>query len=165
MILTFLFSSSTIILLPSFFTGLFLICIAAKTSSAFIYFCAFRSIFAIVLGGFFASETTNSLDFNLALKVVNCTLSSASSTFKVSQVKRFMNDLRVSFSLCLMVSKWSVGRFRCCPLTKLHRKALPNCSKISIDDVGNFMNHSLAAPLRVVGKERHSISSRGCLKA
>ena len=29
-------------------------------------------------------------------------------------------------------------------------------------DVGNFVNHSLAAPLRVAGKERHSISSRGC---
>ena len=29
-------------------------------------------------------------------------------------------------------------------------------------DVGNFMNHSLAAPLRVAGKERHSISSGGC---
>ena len=31
-----------------------------------------------------------------------------------------------------------------------------------MDDVGNFVNHSLAAPLRVVGKERHSISSGGC---
>ena len=29
-------------------------------------------------------------------------------------------------------------------------------------DVGNFMNHSLAAPLRVAGKEQHSISSRDC---
>ena len=28
------------------------------------YFCAFRSISAIVLGGFFVSETTNSLNFN-----------------------------------------------------------------------------------------------------
>ena len=31
-----------------------------------------------------------------------------------------------------------------------------------MDDVGNFVNHSLAAPLRVVGKEWHSISSGGC---
>ena len=29
-------------------------------------------------------------------------------------------------------------------------------------DVGNFVNHSLAAPLRVAGKERHSISSGDC---
>jgi len=56
------------------------------------YFYAFRSIFAIVLGGFFASETTNSLDFNPALKVVNCTLSSASSTSRVSRVKRFPSE-------------------------------------------------------------------------
>ena len=45
---------------------------------------------------------------------------------------------------------------------KWHRKALLNCSKLSIDDVGNLMSHSLAAPLRVVGKKRHSISSGGC---
>ena len=31
-----------------------------------------------------------------------------------------------------------------------------------MDKVENFMNHSLAAPLRVVGKEWHSISSGGC---
>ena len=29
-------------------------------------------------------------------------------------------------------------------------------------NVGNFVNHSLATPLRVAGKERHSISSGGC---
>ena len=45
---------------------------------------------------------------------------------------------------------------------KWRRKALLNCSKLSIDDVGNLVNYSLAAPLRVVGKERHSISSGGC---
>ena len=42
------------------------------------------------------------------------------------------------------------------------KKALLNCSKLSTDDVGNFVNHSLAAPLRVVGKEWHSISLGGC---
>ena len=46
----------------------------SRASLAFIYFYALRSISAIVLGGFFASETTNSLNFNLALKVINCTL-------------------------------------------------------------------------------------------
>ena len=135
---------------------------AAKASSALMYFCSFRSIFAIVLGGFFASETTNSLDFKPALKVVNYTFSSASSTSKVSKVKHFTYDLKVSFSPYLMVSKWSVGLFGRCPPTKWRRKALPNYSKLSMDDVGNFVNHSRAAPLRVVGKERHSISSGGC---
>ena len=44
---------------------------------------------------------------------------------------------------------------------KWRRKALLNCSKLSTNDVGNFVNHSLATPLRVVGKEWHSISSGG----
>ena len=135
---------------------------AAKASSTFMYFYAFRSISASVLGGFFASETMNSLNFNLALKVINCTLLSASSTSRVSRVKRFTYDLWISFSLYLMVSKWSAGLFGCCPPTKWRRKALLNCSKLSLDDVGNFVNHSLTSPLRVVGKERHSISSKDC---
>ena len=99
------------------------------------------------------NETTNSLDFNPALKDVNSTLSSASSTFRVSRVKCFTYDLRVSFSLYLMVSKWFAGRFERCLPTKWCKKSLPNCSKLLMDDVGNFVNHSLAAPLRVVGRE------------
>ena len=108
------------------------------------------------------SETINSLDFSPALKVINYTLSSASSTSKVSRVKHFTYDLRVSFSPCLMVSKWSAGLLGCYPPTKWCKKALLNCSKLSMDEVGNFVNHSLAAPLRVVGKEQHSILSGGC---
>ena len=136
--------------------------IAAKASSAFIYFCAFKSISAIVLEGFFARETTNSLDFNPTLKVVSCTLSSASSTSKVSRVKHVTYDLRVSFFPCLMVSKWSAGLFGRYPPKKWRGKELPSCSKLSMDNVGSLVNHSLAAPLRVVGKEWHSISSGGC---
>ena len=162
MIWALIFSSSTIVFLPSLFTSLPSSFIAAKASSVFMYFCAFKSISAIVLGGFLVSETTNSLDFNPALKVVNCTLSSTSSTFRVSRVKRFTHDLMVSFSPCLVVSKWFAGHFGRCPPTKWHKKALPNYSKLSMDDVGNFVHHSLVAPLRVVGKERHSISSEGC---
>ena len=70
-----------------------------------------------------------------------------------SYMKRFTYDLRVSFSYCLMVSKWSAGLFGRCPPTKCCKKALPNCSKLSMNDVGNFVNHSLVALLRVVGKE------------
>ena len=123
--------SSSFIPLSSVFSTSF---ITAKAFSAFMYFYAFRSISTIVLGGFFVSETTNSLDLNLALKVVNCTLSSASSTSKVSQVKRFTYDLKVSFSSCLMVSKWSAGLFGRCPPMKWCKKALPNCSKLLMDD-------------------------------
>ena len=133
--------------------------IAARVSSAFMYFYAFRSISAIVRGGFFASETMNSLE--LALKVVNCTLSFTSSTSKVSRVKRFMYDLRVSFSPCLIVSKWSASLFGHCPPTKWHKKELLSYSKSSMDEVGNFVNHFLATLLRVAGKERYNILSGG----
>jgi len=33
-----------------------------------------------------------------------------------------------------------------------------------MDDVSRLLNHTHAAPLRVVGKERHKISSRGYCK-
>ena len=111
------------------------------------------------------SETTNFLDFNPVLKVVNYTLSLASwpsSTSRVSRVKHFTYELKVSFFPCLMVSKWSASHFGRCPLTKWRKKALPNCSKLSVDDDSNFVNHSLTAPLSVVGKERHSILLGGC---
>ena len=151
-------SSSFLPLSPGFSMSL----MAAIASSAFMYFCALISISAIVLGGFFASEATRSLDLNPILKVVNCTLSSASSTSKVSRVKHFMYDLKVSLSPCWMVSRWSAGLLGRCPPIKWRRKALLSYSKLSTNDVGNLVNHSLAAPLRVVGKERHSISSGGC---
>ena len=126
------------------------------------YFYAFKSIFATVRWGLFTSETTNSLDFNLALNIFSCTLSSFLSTSKVFWVKRFTYDLRISFSPCLMVSKWFAGLFRRCPSMKWRTKELPNCLKLSMDDVGSLVNHSLAAPLRMVGKEWHNISSGGC---
>ena len=107
---------------------------------------------------------TNSLDFNPTSKVVSCTLSFASSTSKVSLVKCFIYDLRVSFFPCLMVSRWSTSLFGRHPLTKWRKKGLPNYLKLSMDDVGSLLNYSLTAPLRVVGKERHSISLRGLLK-
>ena len=42
------------------------------------------------------------------------------------------------------------------------RKALLNYLKLSMDEFGSFVNHSLAAAFRVVGNEWHSISSSGC---
>ena len=91
---------------------------AVNASSAFMHFCAFKSISAIILGGFFASEAMNSLDFSPALKVINCILSSASSSSRISRVNHFTYDLRVSFSPCLMVSKWSAGLLGHCPPMK-----------------------------------------------
>ena len=61
-----------------------------------------------------------------------------------------------------MVSRWSAVLFGRCPPTKWRTKELLSCSKLSMDDVGSLLNHSLAAPLRVVGKEQHKISSGGC---
>ena len=76
-------------------------------------------------------------------------------------MNRFTYDLKVSFSPCLMVSKWSAGHLGRCPPMKWRKKELLNCSKLLMDDVSSLVNHSLAALLRVVGKDRHSISSRG----
>ena len=61
-----------------------------------------------------------------------------------------------------MVSRWSAVLFGRCPPKKWRTKELLNCSKLSMDDVGSFLNHSLAAPLWVVGKKQHKISSGGC---
>ena len=61
-----------------------------------------------------------------------------------------------------MMSKWSIGLFGHCPPTKWRRKELPRCSKLSMDDASNLVNHFLAALLRVVGKKWHSISLGGC---
>ena len=96
-----LHSSSFLPLSPDFSSSL----IAATASSVFIYFYAFRRISAIVLRGFFASEATRSLDLSPDLKVVNDTLSSASSTSKVSRVKHFTYNLKVSFSPYLIMSR------------------------------------------------------------
>ena len=71
-------------------------------------------------------------------------------------------DLRVSFSPCLMVSRWYAGLFGRCPPTKWGTKELPNCSKLSMDDVGSLLNHTHSAPLRVVGMIMYLV--RGLLK-
>ena len=63
-----------------------------------------------------------------------------------------------------MVSRWFTGLFRHYPPTKWHTKELPSCSKLLMDDVASLLNHTRAAPLRVVGKEWHNISSRGCCR-
>ena len=61
-----------------------------------------------------------------------------------------------------MMSRWSAGLFGRCSPTKCRTKELLSYSKLLMDDGGNLVNHSLATPLRVVGKERHRISSGGC---
>ena len=145
-------------------------CLLASSHPLWLLMCLQLSYTSILSGASLPSswedysrvKLRNSLDFRPALKVFSYTLSSASSTSKVSQVKRCTYDLRISFSPCLMVSKWSAGFLGRCPPMKWRKKALLNCSKLSTDNVGNLVNHSLATPLRVVGKERHGISSGGC---
>ena len=56
-----------------------------------------------------------------------------------------------------MVSRRFASLFGCCPSTMWRKKELLSCSKLLMDDIGNLVNHSLAAPLRVVGKEWHNI--------
>ena len=89
---------------------------------------------------------------------------STSSTSRTSLVKHFTYDLMVSFSPYLMVSRWSASLFGHCPPTKWRTKELPICSKLSMDDVASLLNHTRTAPLRVVGKVLHNISSGGCYR-
>ena len=58
--------------------------------------------------------------------------------------------------------RWSTVLFGRCLPTKWWTKDPLSCSKLSTDDVGSLLNHSRVAPLRVVGKEQHRISSGGC---
>ena len=60
------------------------------------------------------------------------------------------------------MNKWSIGLLGCYPPMKWHKKALLNYLKLSMDEVDNVVNHSLATPFRVVGKELHGISSGSC---
>ena len=61
-----------------------------------------------------------------------------------------------------MVRRWSAVLFGRCLPTKWRTKEPLSCSKVSMDEVGNLLNHSRDAPLSVVGKERHRILSGGC---
>ena len=128
----------------------FPILIEAKASFAFMYFWAFNNISVIDFEGLFASATMNSLDFNLALKVVSCTLSSTSSNSSASLLNRFTYDLSDSPSSCLIVSRWSADLFWHCPPTKCHTNELLSCSKSSMGDWASLLNHIRATPLRIV---------------
>ena len=99
------FLSSTFIIFPSFVSWLLYISYGCYcVLSIHVLLCIQEHLYHC-LWRILRSEATRSLDFSSGLKIVNCTLSSASSTSRVSRVKRFTYDLRVSFSPCLMVSK------------------------------------------------------------
>lgn len=149
-------------LLHSFRASLCLI--IAKVSFAFMYFWAFNNISAIDPGGLSARAVTKSLDFNPALNVVSCTLSSASSTSKASLLNIFTYDLNDSPSSYLIASRWSAGLVCHWPPTKWLIKELLSCLKSSMVDRASLLNHNLAVPLRVVEKYLHKISSRVCYR-
>ena len=96
--------------------------------------------------------------------MISCTLPSALSTSKTSLLNLFTFDLNNSPSSYLIISWWSVGLFcRWLPM-KWRTKELLSCSKSSMVDQASLLNHTLAAPLRVIRKDLHKISSRVCYR-
>ena len=92
------------------------------------------------------------------------TWSSALLTSNSSLLNCFRHALSDSPSSCLIVSRWFVGLFSLCPPMKWHTNELLNYSKSSMDDGASLLNHTCAAPLKVVEKDRHRISLGVCCK-
>ena len=70
-----------------------------------------------------------------------------------------MNDRRLSFSPCSIVSKLDEERLCLCPPMKLLTNSLLNSSNELTEFGGILLNQTHARPLRVVGKALHIISS------
>ena len=92
-------------------------------------------------------------------KAANSSLSSVSSTIKASLLKRVIKDCRLSLSPYSIVSKLDEEQLCLWPLMKLLTNNLLNFLKELTVFGGILLNHTLAGPLRVVGKALHIISS------
>ena len=93
-------------------------------------------------------------------KAVNSNLSTISSTVKTSLLNWVMKDRELSLSPCSIVSRPDEERLCLCPPIKLLTNTLLNSSKKPTVFGSILLNHTHAAPLRVVGKALHIISSR-----
>ena len=92
-------------------------------------------------------------------KVANINLSSISSTVKASLLKRLMEDRKLLFSPCSIVSRLGEERLCLYPPIKLLTNNLLNSSKKPTVFRGILLNHTHVGPLWVVGKNLHIISS------
>ena len=129
---------------------------AVNASSPFMYFWALNKRSVIVVGRVFPREKTRSGLFNPAWKVVINTWSISNTAL----LKRFTYSLKVSPSCCFTVSRYKVGLLWRWPPMKWHTKESLSCLKFTIDAVGNLLNHTLVAHLRVVGNDLQITSSR-----
>ena len=92
-------------------------------------------------------------------KAANNNLSSISSIFRASLLKRVMKNRKLSFSPYSMVNKLDEEHLCLCPPMKLLTNNLLNSSKELTVPGGILLNHTYAGHLRVVGKALHIISS------
>ena len=123
------------------------------------YFWALQSNSATVFGGLLVIEKKKSLGSNPAWKVVRMTWSSASSTCSSSLLNWVTYCLSDSHFACWMLRRWPIGFLCLCPSMKWQTKPLLSCSKSAIVPRGILLNHTLAAPVSVVGNALHIISS------
>ena len=100
-------------------------------------------------------EKTKSPGSNPAWKVVKVTWSLTSSTYSNSLLNRVMYYLSDSPSTCWMLKRWPVGFLCLFPPMKWWTKLLLSCSKSAIVHGVILLNHTLAAPFRVVGNALH----------
>ena len=133
-----------------------------SASFPFIYFCALNNKSISEVSGVFPKEKTRPRLFNLTWKVVIITWLSALSISNTALLKCFTYSLKVSPSYFFTVSRYDVDVLWRWPPVKCQKKESLNCSKLAIDDVGSSLNHTLTAPLRVVGKDLHITLSRVC---
>ena len=102
----------------------------------------------------------NIFELTLLWKAANSNLSSISSIVKASLLKRVIKDLKLSLSPYFIVSRLDEKHLCFCPPIKLLTNNLLNSLKEPTVFGGILLNHTHAAPLRVVGKALHIISSR-----
>ena len=93
------------------------------------------------------------------VKAATKILSLASSIESASLLKRVMYDHSVSSSRCLMLIKHVVYFLYLCPPMKYEVNWALSSLKVLIEFGVNLLNQILAAPLSVVGKALHMISS------
>ena len=145
------FFLSWLLLVPS---SLFLfpfISFMSTASSAFMYFWAFQGNFMTVFGGLLVIKKKKSLGNNPAWKVVRITWSSALSTYSSFLLNRVTYCFSDSPSTCWMLRRWPISFLCLFPPMKWRTKPLLSCSKSAIVPRGILLNHTLAAPLVLLG--------------
>lgn len=142
----------------SFFLLLLSIPLDTHASFAFMYLYVLWSSYVTILGKVLFMEKKKYLGSSPAWKVVNITWSFVSSTCNTSLLKRSTYCLNDSSSACRMFNRWPMGFLWRYPPMKWQTKLSLRCSNLAIVRRDSLLNHTLAAPFRVIGNALHMTS-------